>query len=119
MSKKKRPKFRTPLARRKRRREWNKTPRGRYTEQRKRARQRGVEWLFTFESWWALWQKSGHWAERGRTAGKYCMSRAGDAGPYSPGNCRIILWEKNSHECCYGNGLCHTPPDLPPSDTPF
>lgn len=50
------------------------------------AKRRNIPFLFTFEQWWDIWQKSGHWAERGWGADKYCMSRIGDVGPYEVSN---------------------------------
>lgn len=57
-----------------------------YSQQRKNARDRGIEWHFTLGSWWRCWQDSGKWSLRGRAADKFVMARIGDAGPYSPAN---------------------------------
>lgn len=84
---------------------WIKTPRGRYSIQKRSAKKRGIEWQFTFETWWEWWQKSGHWEERGDERGKYCMSRRGDVGPYSPGNCYCNLFENNNREVYLRNGI--------------
>lgn len=70
----------------------------RYTEQRYIAKQRSIEWLFTFETWWDMWQQSGKWEQRGRKRGQWCMGRRGDTGPYSPDNVDIILVEQNSSD---------------------
>jgi hypothetical protein len=77
----------------------------RYAEQEYRAKQRKIDWLFTFESWWQMWQDSGKWAERGRKLGQYCMARKGDIGPYSPDNVEIILIEQNLSDA-HANGRC-------------
>ncbi len=66
-----------------------------YTQQKSNAKQRGVEFLLTFEEWKAIWLESGRWDKRGRGRGKYCMCRIGDAGPYAAGNVFIALNEKN------------------------
>lgn len=82
--------------------EWGTTtqrgsPMERYIRQRNSARKRGIEWRFTFPQWWAAWQESGKWAQRGRGAG-YCMARHGDSGPYSPENVYICtIGENFSH----------------------
>jgi len=70
----------------------------RYVQQRCVAHKRGIDWLFTFESWWQMWQDSGKWAERGRKLGQYCMARKGDIGPYSPDNVEIVTNSKNSSD---------------------
>jgi hypothetical protein len=70
-----------------------------YRRQKYSARQRGIEWQFTFDSWWAVWQASGRWEQRGRNAGSYVMSRPGDKGPYSPTNVEFIPCEQNSRDC--------------------
>jgi hypothetical protein len=68
----------------------------RYTQQLCQARKRNVEWLFTFETWWKMWQDSGKWEQRGRKQGQYCMARKGDVGPYSVDNVEIITHIQNS-----------------------
>jgi len=67
----------------------------RYIQQRCAARQRNIEWLFDFESWWSMWCQSGKWDQRGRREGQYCMARKGDQGPYSIDNVDIVLVSKN------------------------
>lgn len=70
-----------------------------YTYQRVSAGLRGIEWMFTLETWMAAWEKSGRLSERGRGRGRYVMARRGDVGPYSPANVEIILFEKNCADC--------------------
>ena len=62
------------------------------------ARQRGIEFLFTFEEWKAIWLESGRWVQRGGCGGKYVMARFGDKGSYAVGNVKIILFEENRAE---------------------
>jgi hypothetical protein len=54
--------------------------------QRTNANRRGIQFLFTFEEWWAWWQIDNRWANRGMGSGKFVMARKGDTGPYSPDN---------------------------------
>jgi hypothetical protein len=70
--------------------------RGQYTKARRNALDRGVEWLFDFETWLRVWKDSGHYAERGRAAGKYQMARKGDCGPYADWNVVIVRMEANA-----------------------
>ncbi len=70
-----------------------------YNKQKNAARTRGIEWLFDYESWLAVWVASGHLNERGRGRGKYVMARFGDVGPYRPDNVEIVLYEKNASDC--------------------
>jgi hypothetical protein len=64
------------------------SPMSKYLSQRKNAEKRGIQWLFTFKSWWVLWQESGLWDKRGRKS--YGLGRIGDAStPFSPDTCRI------------------------------
>jgi len=73
------------------------SPMNRYIHQRKNAERRGIEWGFTFASWWAIWQESGKWSERGR--GAYVMARHGDgATSYSPENVYICTQSQNSKD---------------------
>jgi hypothetical protein len=67
-----------------------------FWNQRRRAKERNIEWQLTFDQWLSIWEQSGHLAQRGRTKGKYCMSRKGDTGPYSIDNVKIILFEQNN-----------------------
>jgi hypothetical protein len=68
----------------------------RFVQHRHNAELRSVEWKFTFDQWWKVWQDSGRWAERGWGAEKYCMCRFGDAGPYAVGNVFIATNSENS-----------------------
>lgn len=61
------------------------TPRGKYQKQMERAKARGVEWLFTFETWMEWW--GADFERRGRGPNDLVMARKGDVGPYSPDNC--------------------------------
>ncbi len=69
-----------------------------YVDQRRNSLTRGIEWAISFPDWWQLWQDSGHWDERGRGAGKYCMARIGDSGNYAVGNVEIITTSQNSSD---------------------
>lgn len=69
-----------------------------FSEQRANAKQRGIPFSFTYESWVAWWteQLGEDWAEkRGRAGDKYCMARMGDEGPYTPGNVKCIRFSEN------------------------
>lgn len=64
------------------------SPMRRYIEQRRNAKITNVAWEFTFKTWWALWEQSGKWEERG--VGKYVLGRQGDAStPMSPTTCKV------------------------------
>lgn len=75
---------------------YRRSPLCQYITQRANARARGIAWEFTLADWWALWQASGRWGERGR--GRYVMARYGDVGPYSPTNVHIITSSENVKE---------------------
>jgi len=57
-----------------------------------------ILFLLTFEQWMNIWYSSGHWYERGRTKGKYVMSRNNDIGNYEEGNVSIITMDENLSE---------------------
>jgi hypothetical protein len=59
------------------------------------AKNRGIDFLLTFEEWLAIWEDSGYLAERGCRRGQYVMARFGDEGPYIVGNVEIILATQN------------------------
>jgi len=77
---------------------YQKTPKGKYLRQKVNAKNRGLKWEFTFETWWKVWQDSGKWEQRGRGAGQYCMCRIRDEGSYNPENVQVKLMEENSRE---------------------
>jgi hypothetical protein len=74
-----------------------------YTMHKCIARKRGIDFNLTYTEWWNIWQASGHWEQRGRKAGQYCMSRIGDIGPYAIGNVFIQLQEGNSKDANIGH----------------
>ncbi len=78
--------------------EYLRTPRGRYNQQKAHAKQRGIEFLLSFDEWIGIWISSGHFEDRGRGAGAYNMCRIGDKGPYAVGNVFIGTVEQNSSE---------------------
>lgn len=79
-----------------RERKWLETPRGKFSVQKRKAKQRGIPWELTFEQWWSLWQDSGRWDERNQTG--YVMCRTNDEGPYALDNVRIDTAGNNSLE---------------------
>ena len=76
--------------------------RARYAQQKCQADKRNVKWLFTFETWWKMWNDSGKWEQRGRKTGQYCMARKGDVGPYSVDNVDIVLVSVNTSDARKG-----------------
>lgn len=70
------------------------TPIGAFITQRTNARHRGIEWRLTLRQWWDIWQRSGHWGDRGRGHG-YAMCRYGDKGPYAVNNVYIATNVQN------------------------
>jgi hypothetical protein len=77
-------------------REWRKTPRGVFTDQRQSAHRRGIVWEMTFEQWLSVWGDK--LPLRGRGSEQYCMARTGDKGPYAIWNVRVITGRENRGE---------------------
>lgn len=75
---------------------WRKTNRGKYMVQKQAAKRRGIDWLFTFDQWWKLWEP--FWDRRGIGSNCLCMARFNDIGPYAPDNVKIITNSENSAE---------------------
>jgi len=69
-----------------------------YRQHRADANKRNIPFLISFEDWSNIWEQSGHWEERGRKSGQYCMSRYGDVGPYEVGNVFIQLHSANTSQ---------------------
>jgi hypothetical protein len=65
-----------------------------YQKQKTCAKQRNIEWQFSFEEWCLKWEQSGKWDLRGCSNEKpYQMCRTNDNGPYSFDNTRIdTIW---------------------------
>jgi len=78
------------------------TEKQRFRQQRQMASKRGIEFKLSFEQWWDIWQQSGHWEERGRKIGQYCMSRVGDLGAYEIDNVFIQLSRANVSQAQQG-----------------
>lgn len=77
-------------------RRYRQTPKGKFAAHRGNAITRGIEFLLTFEQWWALWEK--FWNKRGANAKGYVMARYNDTGPYALGNVEIIPHTKNASD---------------------
>jgi hypothetical protein len=69
-----------------------------YTDQKNLAKGRGIPFLLSFDEWQKIWNDSGHFSERGKKNGQYCMARFGDKGPYAVGNVEITLVEENNRD---------------------
>jgi hypothetical protein len=67
-----------------------------FSQQKRNAKQRNVDFNLTFEQWLSVWESSGHINERGRFKHQYCMGRINDVGPYEIGNVEIVTNHKNS-----------------------
>jgi hypothetical protein len=74
------------------------TPRSRYSNHKACAKRRGIPFDLTFEEWFAIWEASGHFEERGRSRHEYHMARHGDRGSYAVGNVKIITASENIKE---------------------
>ena len=70
--------------------------RHRYFCHKSKAKQRGIEFILSFDDWLNIWEKSGKLNDRGCKKGQYVMSRFNDTGPYSINNVFIQLHSKNS-----------------------
>ena len=77
------------------------TPKQKYRTAIYNAKVRGVLFKLTFAQWFYIWQKSGHWEERGFRKGQYVMARKGDKGPYAVGNVDIVTVTENNSSKVY------------------
>lgn len=81
-----------------RERKWIATPKGKFSIQKRKAKQRNIPWLLSFEDWWSIWQESGKWEERGSSSSNFVMCRYKDLGPYSKENVFIATMGENGME---------------------
>lgn len=65
-----------------------------YVKHKSKAKQRGIEFLLTFDEWKSWWGSD--WDQRGRTKNKLVMGRYKDSGPYALGNIYKTTQEGNS-----------------------
>ena len=77
--------------------------RNKYSCQKSKAKQRGIDFQLTFEEWWNIWQQSGKWEQRGFRKGQYVMSRKNDIGPYAIENVFIQSCEDNHKQVILSN----------------
>jgi hypothetical protein len=73
----------------------------RYKGQKKGAKNRGIEFHFTFEDWVKWWEDNlgPSWVElRGNKGDQYCMARFEDKGSYVIGNVKCITMRQNRSE---------------------
>jgi len=73
---------------------YNKSPEGRYSAHKTRAKERGIKFNLTFDEWWSLWKP--YYGSSGK--GRLVMCRLGDTGPYEIGNVRIDTASNNALE---------------------
>jgi len=80
-----------------RQKRYQQTPKGRFSDHKRGAKQRGIAFYLTFEQWWGYWEE--HWEARGTGADAMCMCRTNDEGAYEVGNVRIDTNANNAKEC--------------------
>lgn len=69
--------------------------------QRNNAKDRGIEFSFTYEEWIAWWEAelgSDWFRKRGCKKGQFVMARHLDKGAYTPGNVKCVLQNSNHIE---------------------
>jgi hypothetical protein len=78
-----------------------KSPHQAFKDQKHSAKQRGIEFLFSYEDWvsWWVFHLGPDWFQlRGPRKGQYCMARLRDEGPYVAWNVRCITGTENRRE---------------------
>ena len=72
-----------------------------YWTQKHHAKDRGIEWQFTYDTWVEWWGED--ITRRGTRKGQLVMARYNDTGPYHPDNCIKLPMEENIREGQRGN----------------
>jgi hypothetical protein len=67
-----------------------------YSVQHCEAKQRGIEWQFTYKTWREWWGDD--IVKRGNKKGNLVMARNGDVGPYNPDNVKKLTQEQNAYD---------------------
>ncbi len=73
---------------------------GQYDNAKYCAKERGIEWLFTYDTWTEWWGED--ITKRGPYRGQLVMARHGDVGPYHPDNVRKATCSENCSEANKG-----------------
>ena len=73
-----------------------------YRTQRNNARSRKIDWNLSYEEWITWWLSTGHFNQRGRYTGEYCMCRFNDTGPYELGNIYCATLVENTKAALCG-----------------
>jgi transposase-like protein len=55
-----------------------------------------ARWEISFPEWWAIWEASGKWKQRGRHGGGYCLGRIDKKGPFTKDNVHVVTLSQNS-----------------------
>ncbi len=71
------------------------TPIARYIQHRSNIKRANLIWQITLWEWWTVWEKSGHYNDRGRGKNKYCMTRIKENGSYTKENVVITTISEN------------------------
>jgi len=72
-----------------------------YWTQKHHAKDRGIDWQFTYDTWIDWWGND--ITNRGMYKGQLVMARHNDTGPYHPSNVRKATVEENISEGQIGN----------------
>lgn len=67
-----------------------------FIQQKNQAQWREEPWTVSFDQWKQAWAESGHWHDRGRQRGHYCMTRRDVREPWTADNLIIITREEHS-----------------------
>lgn len=59
------------------------------------AKSNGTPFTLTFEQWWAIWDASGKFENRGRKKGQYCMACIEPKRGFVKGNVKIVTVEES------------------------
>jgi hypothetical protein len=65
-----------------------------FRESRRQAVSVGYEWDISIKDWWAIWQASGKWEQRGRKAESYALFRKDNQGPFSADNLEVVTFSQ-------------------------
>lgn len=77
-----------------------------FNDSKSHARERGIDFLFSFDEWVGWWndQLGPDWMKlRGRGSSMFVMARNDDCGPYHPSNVKCITARENTLEAWQNN----------------
>jgi hypothetical protein len=75
-----------------------------YHSHKSHAKHNSISFKLTFDEWWDIWQRSGHWNERGNQTGQFVMARRDADQGFVMGNVIVLSNSEIAHHVVKSGG---------------